>query len=104
MDINGKEVNFFYSVGARCEYEEYCINHPKASVTRAIINKAIIMNRAYNVANGITGGITEKELMALPNERFEELALAIDAQEKKDSGITVETEEIKSKNGKSADQ
>ena len=105
MEIKGKEVKFFYSVGARCEYEEYIIAHPKVSVSRALVNKAIIMNRAYNRANGINGGdITEKELLELPNAQFEEMALDLDAQEKKDSGITVETEEVKSKNGKSADQ
>lgn len=102
MNINGKEIHFFYSVGARCEYEEYCIANPKVSVTRAIIHKALIMNKAYNKANGITDNITEAEIMSLSNGEFSVLAKEIDEQEKKDSAVTVEAEEKKTKNAESA--
>lgn len=104
MIINGKEIRFLYSIGARCNYEEYCINHPKVSVTRAIVNKAIIMNRAYNDANGTTDTVSEREILSLPNRELEKLAVELDEQEKADSAITVEVEEVEGKNAKSADQ
>lgn len=111
MIINNREVGFFYSVGAHCAYSDYIIKNPEDSVSAAVIRKAVIMNEAWLEAKRDAGDadlpepLNEAELKKLPMRVFNELVLEIEAQEKKDSEVTVETEEPKEgkgKNGKSA--
>lgn len=108
MEINGREVGLFYSVGAHCAYSEYIIKNPEESVSTAIIQKAMIMNKAWLEARKKAGEtdlpapLTREELFSLPMYVLNELTEAITAQEKADSEVTVETEEPKGKKAKSA--
>lgn len=99
MVINGEEYGFLYSVGVHCDYEDLVISQPNMGISRAIIKKAVMMNEAYNRANGITGhDLTEEMIFALPEYVFEELRTAVDSQEKADSARTIETQAGKGKN------
>lgn len=110
MEINGREVGLFYSIQAHCEYSEYLIKNPEESVAAAIIHKAILMNKAWLAAQKAEGvedlpkPLTREELGRLPVSVLNQLGEAIQKQEKKDSEVTVETEEPKGKKGKSADE
>ena len=111
MIINNRDVGFFYSVGAHCAYSDFLIKNPEASVSAAVLQKAILMNEAWLEARKEAGEtdlpapLTEEELKKCPMHVFNSMVLEIDAQEKRDSEVTVETEEPKEgkgKNGKSA--
>lgn len=108
MIINGREVGLFYSVGAHCAYSEYLIKHPDESVSSAVIQKAVLMNKAWLDAQKKEGNtdlpaaLTRDELYSLPMAVLNELIKEIDAQEKADSEVTVETQEPKGKKAKSA--
>lgn len=106
MQINGREVGLFYSVGAHCAYSEYLIKHPEDSVSSAIIQKALLMNKAWLEARKREGDtdlpkpLTRDELNMLPMAVLNQLADEVAAQEKADSEVTVEAETRK--NAKSA--
>lgn len=90
MIINGKEIGFYYSVWAHCELSDYIVSHPDVSATRGIMQKALIMNKAYVKAfGGETLMVADFE--NLPASVFIEIQKAISEQEAKDSKITVET-------------
>lgn len=102
MIIGDREVKFFYSVDAYCRYNDWVIAHQNASVSRAMIEQAIIMNQAYNRANGIDASedLTYDEIKDLPFSVFSQLTKEADNQKKADSEISVETKEPKRKNVK----
>lgn len=104
MIINGREVHFFYSVGARCDFEDYIILHSgKIGTTRAMVAKAIAMNKAYILKEeSKEEPLKESEIMEMPEGKMKELVAEIDACEKRDSKRTVEAEEPKGKNAESA--
>lgn len=110
MIINDREVGLFYSIGAHCAYSEYLIKHPEESVSSAIIQKALLMNKAWLEAKKRAGEtdlpkqLTRDELYALPMQVLTELMELVEKQEKADTGVSVETEEPKGKNAKSAVQ
>jgi len=110
MIINNREVGLFYSVGAHCAYSEYLIKHPEDSVSSAVIQKALLMNKAWLEARKRAGDtdlpkpLTRDEIYQLPMVVLNELADEVAAQEKRDSEVTVETAEPKGKNAKSAAQ
>lgn len=99
---DGRELHFFFSIGAMCDYSDFVLRNPNGdvSVGRAVVRKAVLMNQAYIDANQ-TGEapITEKEINALPAWAFEKLKEALDKQEEEDS---VRTIEAKPKNAKGA--
>ena len=101
VEINGKEYGLFYSVRAHCEYDDYVCEHPNVSVTRAIIQKAIIMSKAYCDIHGGTP-LKSADIMNLPNSEYMKLMKAVVEQEAKDSGIEIETEPTE-KNAVSSD-
>lgn len=99
FSLNGRELRFFYSVGARCDISEWIIKHGgvhQVSADLLTVFQAVAMNRAYIVANK-TGEkpVTEEELRNLPAAEFAKLAEAVDKQTRIDSGLTVEVEEVK---------
>lgn len=104
MIINGREVHFFYSVGARCDFEDYIILHSgKIGTTRAMVAKAVAMNKAYILREGSNEEpLKESEIMSMPEGKMKELIAEIDACEKRDSKRTVEIAEPKGKNAESA--
>lgn len=99
---DGRELHFFFSIGAMCDYSDFVLRNPSGdvSVGRATVYKAVVMNKAYIDANG-TGEkpITEKEIGSLPVWAFEELKAVLDKQEEEDS---VRRIEAKPKNVKAA--
>lgn len=103
MIINGRDVKFFYSVGAHCEFDDFIIANPSVSTTTARIREAVILNRAYHEKHpeDKTAPLTEKEIRLLPNAILGQLVEAVAAQELADSEVTIEIEEPKSKNAKS---
>jgi len=99
MKINGREVGFLYTVGAFCDINDYVVANPDVSAATAELEKAVILNRAYNEAHGIAeGGLTVAELRACPlhiladlreemkKAEEEGLKRSVEAKEKKDKG------------------
>lgn len=90
MVINGKEYGFFYSVWAHCEFNDWVVKNPTASVASAMIQRAVIMSKAYADANG-GPVLSAKDVLSLPKYVFDELIAETDAAEKRDSERTVES-------------
>lgn len=90
MIINGKEYKFFYSVWAHCELNDWIVKNPNSSYASAMVQKALIMSKAYADTNG-GPVLSAKELMKLPKVVFDELVAEMDAAEKRDSERTVES-------------
>lgn len=103
MEINGKEYNLFYSIGAHVAYDNWAVANPKASFTEGIIMKFRMMVMAYNDANRIKDNDppTKEELAILPNSIFEDIMTAVMECEKRDTERKVESEPKKGKNAKS---
>lgn len=92
MQINGREIGFFYSVWAHCEFNDWIVKNPNSSYASAIVQKAVIMSKAYNDLHGIKEPpLSTKELLGLPKYVFDELIAETDAAEKRDSERTVES-------------
>jgi len=101
--INGKEYGFYYSVWAHCELNDWIVKNPERSYASAIVQKAVIMSKAYVKAHG-GAALKPQDLVDLPVYVFTELEVALTEQEKKDSERTVEVAEDKSGNAESAAQ
>lgn len=102
--LDNRELHFFYSVGARCDISEWIIKHgglERVSADLLTVFQAVVMHRAYIQANK-TGEqpVTEEELRNLPAVELSKLSEAVDNQVRLDSGISVEVEEVKTKNAK----
>lgn len=91
VELNGKEYGLFYSVKAHCDYDDYVCEHQNVSVTRAIIQKALIMSKAYCDLHGGTP-LKSSDIMGLPNSEYMKLMKAVAEQETMDSNIEIETE------------
>lgn len=92
MQINGREIGFFYSVWAHCEYNDWIVKNPNSSYASAIVQKAVIMSKAYNDLHGIKEPpLDPKELRNFPKVFFDELVMETEAAEKRDSERTVES-------------
>lgn len=113
MIINDREVNFFYSIQARCEIEDMYNEDGftslaammKKNYTRTIIRMAEIMHRAYLAAHPeeTCEPLTDAEMMSLPNAVFRELDEEIGRAMNDGKKVTVETEQEKTgKNAESA--
>ena len=101
MIINGKEYGFFYSVWAHCEFNDWVVKNPNSSYASAIIQKAVIMSKAYCDIHGGGNILDAKDVMNLPKYVFDELIAETDAAEKRDSERTVESAPS-AKNGRSS--
>ena len=102
VKINGQEYGLFYSVRAHCRYDDYIVANQNVSITRAIIQKAIIMSEAYCKLHG-GKPLKSDDIMDLPNAEFSTLMKAVAEQEAIDSRIEIETESAE-KNQVSGDQ
>ena len=91
VELNGKEYGLFYSVKAHCDYDDYVCEHQNVSVTRAIIQKALIMSKAYCDLHGGTP-LKSADIMGLPNREYMKLMKAVAEQEAEDSNSEIETE------------
>lgn len=90
MIINGKEYKFFYSVWAHCELNDWIVKNPNSSYASAMVQKAVIMSKAYADASG-GPVLSAKDIRNLPKYVFDELVSEMDAAEKRDSERTVES-------------
>ena len=92
LEINGRKIGLYYSVWAHCEFNDWVVKNAERSYVSAIVQKAVIMSKAYCDKEG-GKPLTAKEILGLPEYIFEELAQAVMDQEKADSTRTVEAEE-----------
>lgn len=90
MKINGKEINFEYTIGAYCDFLDYCAAHTEVSMARANLYKALYMNRAYVQAHG-GDSVTIEEIMGLPKSDYDNLVAELQQAEESGSKRTVET-------------
>ncbi|MDO4749983.1 MAG: hypothetical protein Q4A39_03985 [Eubacteriales bacterium] len=103
MRINGREVGFAWTTGAYVDYNDWIVRNTSASVTRARIERAAIMNAEYNRIHKdeATKPLTVAEIRDLPVYVTEELFKVTDEVVERESKREVETEESKEKNAKS---
>lgn len=102
MRINNREVQFAWNTGAFVDYNDWIVRNTSASVTRAKVQRAVIMNAEYNRIHKVEGPVlTIDEIRDLPVYVMEELFAETDAVVERDSKRQVETAEAKGKNAKS---
>ena len=103
MIINDREVGFAWTTGAYVDYNDWIVRNTSASVTRARIERAAIMNAEYNRIHkdAATKPLTVAEIRDLPVYVTEELFKATDEVVEREGKREVETEEPKEKNAKS---
>lgn len=90
MNLNGKEYGFAYTVWAYCEYNDWIVKNPSSSYARAVVQKAVIMSKAYCDIHGGGNILDAKDVMNLPKSVFDVLLAETDEAEKRDSERTVE--------------
>lgn len=95
MKINGKDIKFEFTIGAKCDYIQYCSDNPDALQFSANLYKALYMNRAYAENHEGAETVTVEELRRLKAYAYEELMAEVKAAEEADSRRTVETQEKK---------
>lgn len=101
MEVNGREVRFWFSVGAK--YEIGSLDQGMDDFTRTV-KTAAIMSRAHEQAQKYKGEETvrpleEAEVMAMSDDEFAKLCEEIAAAFKEGNVVTVEAEEPKKKEG-----
>ena len=102
MKINGKDIRFEYTIGAFCDYSDYCAAHPDVSMIRAEMYQALFMNRAYAELHPGAETVTLEEMMHLPQADFAELAKEIKSAEAAGSKRSVESVEKKQEKEKTS--
>lgn len=94
LHINGREIGLMYTIGVHCDYSDILIKKPDISVAAALIEKALLMNKAYlDATRSQAAPLTREELRAMPFWQFTELTNAIKEQENEDSRIQIHTKE-----------
>lgn len=94
IEINGEEYGLYYSLGAHIAFDNWAVNHPKASYAEGVMEKFQLMAAAYNSKNKIKGHDApgKAELSEMPNYVFNEIMGAVLECEKEDSTRKVEVE------------
>lgn len=95
MKINGKDIGFRYTIGAKCDYSDFCILHPNMSKDAGLLHLAVMMNQAYNKANGTTDEITVDELRDLDGYMQSEIEMELNKAIEAGSKRNVEVVEKK---------
>ena len=95
MRINDREVGFAWTTGAYVDYNDWVVNHTNASVSRARLERAVIMSAEYNRINKDKDAkpLTVGEIRDLPVYVMEEIFTETDRIVERDSKRTVETKE-----------
>lgn len=101
MEVNGREVRFWFSVGAK--YEIGLLDAGMDDFMRTV-KTAAIMSKAYAQAQKYKGEkaerpLEEAEVMAMSDDEFAKLCEEIAAAFKAGNVVTVEAEEPKKKEG-----
>lgn len=102
MKVNGKEIGFLYNVGAFCDYTDWCVANPKASVASAELIKTEYMSRAYAKANGTNDFITVAELRELMPYELTDILADVKKAEQAGSKRQINTEDVPKKKGESS--
>ncbi len=102
MVINGKEIGFLYNVGAFCDYTDWCVANPKASVASAELVKTEYMSRAFAKVNGIDNFITVAELRDLMPYELADILANVKKAEQEGSKRQIDTEDVPKKKGESS--
>lgn len=96
MIINGREVNFFYSAGAHCDFDDFVIQNKDKGIseTHARIQEALILNHWYLKAHpeDKTKPLTLDEIQLLSDKELTELIEQVAIAEIRDSQQTVTAE------------
>lgn len=102
MKINEREVGFAWTTGAYVDYNDWIVRNTSASVTRAKVERAVLMNAEFNRIHKdeATKPLTTGEIRDLPVYMTEELFALTDEIVKRDGQRQIETEEPKGKNAK----
>ena len=95
MEINGREVGFAWTTGAYVDYNDWIVRNANASVVRARVQRAVIMNAEYNRINKDKDAkaLTVSEIRDLPVYVTEELFALTDEIVKRDGKREVETKD-----------
>ena len=95
MEINGREVGFAWTTGAYVDYNDWIVRNASASVVRARVQRAVIMNAEYNRINKDKDAkaLTVSEIRDLPVYVTEELFALTDEIVKRDGNREVETKD-----------
>ncbi len=103
MVINGREVGFTWNTGAYVDYNDWIVRNSSASVARAKVQRAVLMNTEYNRINKDPESkpLTVEEIRELPVYDFEALLAETDKIVERDGKRQIETAESKGKNAKS---
>lgn len=100
MKINGKDIHFEYTIGAFCDYSDYCAQNTEVSLARASMYKALYMNRAYAEMHEGADTVTIEEIMRLPMDDYPVMLAEVKAAEDAGKKQTVETVEKKQEESK----
>jgi hypothetical protein len=103
MVINNRQVGFAWTTGAFVDYNDWVVRNQQASVARAKLQRAVIMNAEHlRIHKSKEAPLTIEELRDLPVYAMEELLAETDAVIERDSKREIETKESKTgKNVKS---
>lgn len=104
MEVNGREVRFWFSVGAK--YEIGSLDAGMDDFMRTV-KTAVIMSKAYAQSQKYKGEkaerpLEEAEVMAMSDDEFAKLCEEIAAAFKEGNVVTVEAEEPKKKEGEAS--
>lgn len=104
MEVNGREVRFWFSVGAKYEIGSLDAGMDDFMST---VKTAVIMSKAYAQSQKYKGEkaerpLEEAEVMALSDEQYVKLCEEITAAFKEGNVVTVEAEENKKKEGEAS--
>lgn len=109
MQINGKDVNLFFSVYAKCELDKMVMTSGTRNIaeftkkmpTEFVAGMAAVMSKAYCMKYG-GDPITRAEIDTLPAQDFGELDSLVAKAISDGEAVSVYTEEPKGKNAESA--
>ena len=112
MEINGKKVGLYYSIGADCDLEDEmekvaCPTWPafleRLGTVQAYMKVAVILNKWYCL---VYGGekISEKDILSLPAGAMNDLFSSVDKAMEEGKKNNIKAKPVKGKNAESADE
>lgn len=112
MEINGKKIGLFYSIGADCDIDEemekvgcptWAAFLERLGTVKAYIKIAVILNKWYCLKYG-GDPINEKDLFLLPAGQMEQLWRSVDKAMAEGKKNDIKAKPVKGKNAESADE
>jgi len=100
--VNGKEYRLAYTIGVMSDYNNWMIAHPKAGYIDGVLQRFVLMVKAYNAIHNRKDDIPKREdMMSLPGYVFTEIEEEVNRVEEADSERQVEAKPEKGKKGES---